>query len=136
MFGQHPKLKLQNMGVGEPRAGDTRPCQNTTMRALWRTASTSQFFVCKVWIFRSFNGEFFFCFLCLCFLKGSWSSREGGVLLLFQRGGLKNNFARRGGGVFYQIPPSLLYFTLLYPPPPLRERIRYSDLRGTGFLNL
>jgi hypothetical protein len=54
----------------------------------------------------------------------------GGFLLLLQRGGLKNDFSRRGGGVFYRIHP-LLYFTR---PPPLRERIRSSDVRGTGFL--
>jgi hypothetical protein len=120
VFGQHPKLKLQNMGGGELRTEDMMPCQNTTMRALWRTASTSHFFVCKVWIFRSFNGEVFsFVFLCLCFLKDSGSSREGvGVLLLFQRGGLKNDFARKGGGLLSD-PPTPLYFTR---PPPLRER--------------
>jgi hypothetical protein len=60
--GQHPKLKLQNMGVGELKTGDMRPCQNTTMRALWRTTSTSHFFACKVWIFRSFNGGVFLLF--------------------------------------------------------------------------
>jgi hypothetical protein len=34
VFGQHPKLKLQNMDRGELRTGDMRPCLNTTMRAL------------------------------------------------------------------------------------------------------
>jgi hypothetical protein len=62
VFGQHPKLKLLNVGGGELRTGDMIPCQDTTMRALWRTTSISHFFVCKVWIFRSFNGRFFLLF--------------------------------------------------------------------------
>jgi hypothetical protein len=62
VFGQHPKLKSQNMSGGELRTEDTRPCQNTTMRALWRMASTSHFLVCKVWIFISFNGGVFLLF--------------------------------------------------------------------------
>jgi hypothetical protein len=61
VFGQHKKLKLQNIGGGELKTGDMRPCQNTTMRALWRTSSTSQF-ICKVWSFRSFNGGVFILF--------------------------------------------------------------------------
>jgi hypothetical protein len=48
--GQHPKLKLQSMDGGEFKTGDMRPCQNTTMRALWRTPSTSHLFACNVWI--------------------------------------------------------------------------------------
>jgi hypothetical protein len=65
--GQHLMLKLQNMGGGELRTGNIRPCQNTTMRALWRTASTSHFFACKVWIFRSYMGEILFCFYAFVF---------------------------------------------------------------------
>jgi hypothetical protein len=68
VFGQHPKLKLQNMDGGELRTEAIMPCMNTTMRALWSTASIPHFFVCKVWIFISLNGGFFFCFnLCLFF---------------------------------------------------------------------
>jgi hypothetical protein len=111
VFGQHPKLKLQNMDNGELRAEAMMPCLNTTMRALWRTASKSHFFVCKVWIFRSFNGGGFFCFfLCLCFCEGFMELKGGGVLLLFQRGGINNDFARKGGEVLSLNPPP--FFTL------------------------
>jgi hypothetical protein len=57
----------------------------------------------------SFSFVFFYAF--------SWSSREG-VLLIFKRGGLKNDFARRGGSFIKSTP--LLYFTRF---PPLREII-------------
>jgi hypothetical protein len=61
--GQHPKLKFQNMDGGELKTGYMSPCQDTTMVALWRTASTSHFFAGKVWIFRSFKeGAFSFVF--------------------------------------------------------------------------
>jgi hypothetical protein len=46
--GQQPKLKLRNMDDAELKTGDMSPCQSITMRALWKTASTSHFFVCKV----------------------------------------------------------------------------------------
>jgi hypothetical protein len=96
-----------------------RPCLNITTRALWRTASTSHFFVCKVWIFRSFNGGFFFGFFSMPLLCEAFMEfKGGGVLLLFQRGGLKNDFERKGG-ILLSDPP--LYFTR--PPPPLREII-------------
>jgi hypothetical protein len=84
---------------------------NTTMRALWRTASTSHFFLCKVCIFISFSGGVFLSFfLYLCFLKDSWSAREGGSYYFFKEGDLKT-ILRGGGGVFYQIYPPPLYFT-------------------------
>jgi hypothetical protein len=121
VFGQHLKLKLQNMDGGELRTESMRPCLNITMRALSRNASASHLFVCKVWIFKSFNGGvFFWFFLCLFFVKDSWSSR-GGVLLLFQRGKLKNDFARKSRGVLLLDPPPPP--SLLYPFPPLREII-------------
>jgi hypothetical protein len=114
VFGQHPKLKLQNMDRGELRTEAMRPCMNTTMRALWRTASTSHFFVCKVWIFRSFNGGVFLLFfLCLCFLKDSWSSREGGGLIIFSKRGTYKRFCEEGGGDSFIRPPPL------YLPVPL-----------------
>jgi hypothetical protein len=123
MSWQHPKLKLQNMGGGELRTGDMMPCQNTTMRTLWRTASTSHVFACKVWIFRSFNGAFFFCVLCL-FFKGFTEFKTGGSCYFFKEGDLKTILRGRGGSFIGSTYPSLLY-----PPPPLRERIRSSDVR-------
>jgi hypothetical protein len=107
-IAEHGRWRTQNR--------DMRPCQNTRVRALWRTASTSHFFVCKVWIFRSFNGIICFCFSMPLFFEEFMELKGGGVLL-FQREGLKNNFAMKGGGVFYQNPPYLLY-----PPPPASRK--------------
>jgi hypothetical protein len=45
--------------------------------------------------------------------------KGGGVLLLFQRGVLKNDFSRKGGGAFIKSTP-LPYFTRFLP---LREII-------------
>jgi hypothetical protein len=83
VYGQHPKLKLQNMGGGELRTGDMRPCQNTTMRALWSTAYTSHFFACKVWIFRSFNGGVFLLFFMPLFFEGFMEFKGRGGLITF-----------------------------------------------------
>jgi hypothetical protein len=86
---QKPKLKLQSMDDGEPRTEAMRPCLNTTTRALWRTASTSHFFVCKVWIFRSFSGFFF---LWVFFYAFAWygihgvQGRGGGIITFSKRG--------------------------------------------------
>jgi hypothetical protein len=55
-------------------------------------------------------GEFFFFSMPLFFEGFMEFKGRGGVLLLFQRGGLKNDFARKG---WYFIRPPL--FTL--PPP-------------------
>jgi hypothetical protein len=84
VFGQHPKLKLNNMGSGELITGDMGSCQNTTMRALWRTASTSYFFVCKVWNFRSFNGGVFFSMP--LFFEGFMEFKGGGLITFSKRG--------------------------------------------------
>jgi hypothetical protein len=78
VFGQHPKLKLQNMDGGELITGGMRPCLNTTMKALWRTASTSHFFVCKVWILRSFNGGVFLLFFYAFVFEGFMEFKGGG----------------------------------------------------------
>jgi hypothetical protein len=130
VYGQHPKLKLQNMGGGELKSGDTSPSQNTTMRALWRTASTSHFFACKVWIFRSFNGGVFLLFFMLLFLKDSWSSREGGIITFSKRGTIKAIL--QGGGVLFWIQTP----SFLYPPPPAsRNNLIFRRARD-GIFNL
>jgi hypothetical protein len=126
--GQHPKLKLQNMGGGELKTGYMRPCQNTTIRILWRTTSTSHFFVCKVWIFRSFNGGVFLLFFMPLFSEGFMEFKRGGFLLMFQRGGLKNDFARRGSFIG---PPPL--FTLPAPPPASRNNSIFRSARDGIF---
>jgi hypothetical protein len=56
------KAEIAEDGQWRTQNRDTSPCLNTTMRARWRTASTPHFFVCKVWIFRSFNGGVFLLF--------------------------------------------------------------------------
>jgi hypothetical protein len=101
VFVQEQKLKLHNMEYGEPRTEAMRPCLNTTMRALWRTAYTSHLFVCKVWIFRSFNGGVFFGFFSMPLLRvGFMEFKGGGGLITFSKGGFKNDLARKRG-VFY-----------------------------------
>jgi hypothetical protein len=88
VFEQHPKLKLQNMDGGELKTEAMRPCLNITMRALWRTASTSHFFVCKAWIFTSFNGGFFFWFFSMPLLcKGFMEFKGGGGLIPISKRG-------------------------------------------------
>jgi hypothetical protein len=47
---------------------------------------------------------------------GLMEFKGGGVLLLFQRGGLKNDLERRGGVILLSPPPSLLY-----PFPPASQ---------------
>jgi hypothetical protein len=111
LSGQHPKLKLQNMYGGELKTGDMSPCQNTTMRALWRTTSASHYLECKVWILRSFNQRVFFCFLCLCF-EGFMAFKGGTSYYFFKEGDYKNYFTRRG------VPLSDPTPSFLYPPPP------------------
>jgi hypothetical protein len=60
-----------------------------------------------------FQWGFFFGFFYMPLLcEGFTEFKRGGVLLLFQRGGLKNDFARRGA-LLLNPPPSLLF-----PPPP------------------
>jgi hypothetical protein len=51
---EHGRRGTQNRGY------EAMPEHNN--ERLWRTASTSHFFVCKVWIFRSFNGGVFLLF--------------------------------------------------------------------------
>jgi hypothetical protein len=84
--GQHPKLKLHIMGGGELITGYMGPCKNTTMRALWRTASTSHFFLCKVWIFRSFNGGVFFCFSMPLFFERFMEFKGAGLITFSKKG--------------------------------------------------
>jgi hypothetical protein len=84
---KHPKLKFHNMGDEELRTGDMRSWQNTTMRALWRTASTSHFFAYKVWIFRSFNGGVLLLFFMPLFFEGFMDFKGGGGLITFSKRG-------------------------------------------------
>jgi hypothetical protein len=117
----------------ELRTEAMRPFLNTTTRALWRTASTSHFFACKVWIFRSFNAGVFFGFFSMHLLcVGFMEFKGGGVLLLFQRGELKNIWRGRGGGILLNPPP---FFTL-HVSPPSRNNLSFRRARDGIFLPL
>jgi hypothetical protein len=65
------------------------------------------------------------------FFEGFMEFKGGGGSYYFFKEGDIKTILQGGGGLLSDPPPSLLY-----PTPPLRERIRSSDVRGTGFFNL
>jgi hypothetical protein len=93
-------LKFLNMAGGGLKIWATSPWQSITMRALWRTASTSHFFVCRYGSSGLSRGEFYL-FTCPCF--GMQGVQVRGCLITFsKRGDYTKQVYKRG---------------VIYPPP-------------------
>jgi hypothetical protein len=67
------------------------------------------------------RGSFSFVFICLCFWKDSWSSREGGSYYFFKEGDLKTIL--RGRGRILLSDPPTPFFNLPAPPASRKNSI-------------
>jgi hypothetical protein len=100
------------------------------MRALWRTASTSHFFVCKVWIFRSFKGGLYLLIFMPLFLRSHGVQGRRGLIAFSKRGDTNTSLQGRGGS-FFGLPPFFFY-----PPPRFAKELDLPTCAGRVFKTL
>jgi hypothetical protein len=95
----------------ERKTGDMMPCQTLQREHFGGPHPHHTYLHVRYGSSDLSMGEFFFCSLCLCFLKDSWSPREGG-LITFSKRGTEKRCCKEGGLLSDPAP----FFTLPVSP--------------------